>query len=528
MRETTLLQLKTRLEEVIKQGQSFQSYCIVNGINNGYFSTKRDNLIEAYNNPITNKLAEDCINLYNSVKGVSKIEFPTIESPIIESNDYLEVAKDDKVNSEPVAYTLITKGTEPKYYFNLKKKSGYFTEFEIDLLVRSYVKKGLNQTKAQLTRIFIDYSEAELGQILRFLKITKESLPFSPNIVASKSVEELAELESSRKTKMTKVQYEQERIRKIENDYNNLVKKVVGDEMVSDQIKKMYEEIDFSNLPQFIYTPNKSVSKGTALMLHFTDFHIGSKVSQYSLYENNWNEEELYKRASIILEGIKSYGFKFDTIVINLLGDMMDGQGGFTTRGGHPLPQNMDDDDQIAAYTKFMIWFVKELYIQELAGEIKLYSVKSGNHDGVMYQMATTALLATLRLMFPDFVSETSIFKEPMGSYTFKGRRFVIFHGKDEKYMKRPWPLTIDKPTQLFIETWLRKNQFVENEIHILKGDLHQEALSVTDMFTYRSNPSIYGSSDHSQMNYTPVRIGVSYELFINDQMIRGTFDVTK
>ena len=76
----------------------------------------------------------------------------------------------------------------------------------------------------------------------------------------------------------------------------------------------------------------------------FTDVHIGMDVNKdgYSLYDGEWNQEQIFKRLEIFVnEIIKNQ--KSDTLFINELGDYLDGWNGETTRGGHHLPQNMDN-----------------------------------------------------------------------------------------------------------------------------------------------------------------------------------------
>ena len=79
--------------------------------------------------------------------------------------------------------------------------------------------------------------------------------------------------------------------------------------------------------------------------LVYTDTHIGMDVNGKAgdtMYESKWDKEELNTRLKKMIEHVLKYQ-KSDTLVIDDLGDFLDGMGGQTTRRGHELPQNMND-----------------------------------------------------------------------------------------------------------------------------------------------------------------------------------------
>ena len=101
----------------------------------------------------------------------------------------------------------------------------------------------------------------------------------------------------------------------------------------------------------------------------------------------------------------------------------------------------------------------------------------------------------------------------------------LICHGKDSKYMKRPMPLNLNDNTKIKIYEYLDVNNIHDNNIHVIKGDLHSENINSCDKFDYRNVLSLYGASDYCAMNYSMNQYGVSYDLFINDVFVRGTFE---
>ena len=57
------------------------------------------------------------------------------------------------------------------------------------------------------------------------------------------------------------------------------------------------------------------------------------------------------------------------------------------------------------------------------------------------------------------------------------------------------------------------------------KGDLHSNALNSCLRFDYRNVLSLYGASDYSNYNFSRNSYGMSYDLFLGDNLIRGTFN---
>ena len=110
------------------------------------------------------------------------------------------------------------------------------------------------------------------------------------------------------------------------------------------------KEIDFLSIFKDKIEPIKVTQldnfKSTALFdrLVITDIHIGMDVNKdgYALYDGEWNEKIIFERLEILVKHTIQ-NKKSDTLIIHDLGDYLDGFDGYTTRGGHKLPQNMDN-----------------------------------------------------------------------------------------------------------------------------------------------------------------------------------------
>lgn len=101
----------------------------------------------------------------------------------------------------------------------------------------------------------------------------------------------------------------------------------------------------------------------------------------------------------------------------------------------------------------------------------------------------------------------------------------MITKSKDFQFMKKPMPLNMNDKTQLMLYEWLDSKHIYGNNIHFIKGDLHSNTLSSCRKLSYRNVLSLFGASDYSDMNYSRNSYGMSYDLIIGANMIRGTFE---
>ena len=91
--------------------------------------------------------------------------------------------------------------------------------------------------------------------------------------------------------------------------------------------------------------------------------------------------------------------------------------------------------------------------------------------------------------------------------------------------MKKPLPLNLNDSTSALLRDWLDREGLYNDNIHIIKGDLHSNNLNSCRKFDYRNVLSIFGDSDYSQMNYVSNPVGVSYDYFGGNTRILGTFE---
>lgn len=487
-----------KIKEIIKDLRKYKS------LNNSkhkaqYYYQARQNIIDS-NHPI--ELIKEFLDTYSQCKR------NVVTTEEIETDDRANtnVERDENGKIQFYTFEIYRKDTVPLI--------GKLDRKEMDTIFRLYSLYGANLTQKIVSREFPQYTFVEFKRILRAFNIYKANSEFAPHVIEEKSEEELVNLHNQYK--------ENNVLRRIEKDQlseaNKLINKLAKENLTLKNNRTFILDKDIDIKPFKI--PEK-YNTGKDLVLHLSDIHVGACLNSGSLYENDWNEEELERRLNKIVSLIASNFGIVDTIVVNLLGDYLDGMDRMTARRDHFMPQNMDNREQFNVFIRRMITFFGEL--SACCSKIKVYAVPEGNHDGNAGYMTIKALEAIATAKFPDI--EFKVYERFFGHYTFKNETYLIMHGKDAQFMKKPLPLNLNDSSSNLLRDWLDREGLHGEHIHIIKGDLHSNNLNSCRKFDYRNVLSLFGDSDYSQMNYTSNAYGVSYDLFIGDIRTMGTFE---
>lgn len=539
IRKSTIDNFIKNINECAESGLTRAAYCAAKQLYSTYFSVNMNKMIEGYKSGI---LSEEQFN--NVVEAMSKLDSKyigfhisrsannTITQPELPFEGDVETiitsASTETLDSDDRSEVSYERGKDGKivsYVYKIYRRnkpalSGRFTRNEMNDIYRLYSYYGTSLTQREISRHFPELSLVDFKRILRAFNIYKASAPFAPHMFEEYSEEDLRAMQLREKENDFLKKAEEDRVKNNEK----LLRKYAQENIELKGVIKNLQNIDFKFLgeslePTYI---DKHEPTGKDLILHLSDLHIGAKVESGSLYPNPWNEEEIMRRLKETLNKISSLG-TFDTIIVNLLGDSLDGMDNQTARRDHFMPQNMDNVEQVQVFIRVLEWFISSLYKSNICNNLKIYSVKCGNHDGTMGYVATMALLYKLKLMYPDI--ETTLFDEFYGFYKFKGHTWILTHGKDEKFMKKGLPLNLDDRNKVMIYEWLDSQNIYGDNIHVIKGDLHTENINSCKKLDYRNVLSLFGASDYSNYNFSRNQYGVSYELFIGDNLLRGTFE---
>jgi hypothetical protein len=96
--------------------------------------------------------------------------------------------------------------------------------------------------------------------------------------------------------------------------------------------------------------------------LVWTDVHVGMDASRkgLALYDAEWNAVELMKRVDIMADFVIDNKTS-NTLIIDELGDYLDGWDGETTRKGHHLPQNMTNEEAFDNGLRAKLYMIEKL-----------------------------------------------------------------------------------------------------------------------------------------------------------------------
>lgn len=290
-----------------------------------------------------------------------------------------------------------------------------------------------------------------------------------------------------------------------------------------ESIEEKVQEIDFISVFKTFVKP---VIPATIIVkkeysaifdrLVYTDAHIGLDPNSngYSLYGGKWNEEEIKDRLDIIVEAIiKEQNSK--KLFIDDLGDFMDGWDGETTRKGHKLSQNMDNQTAYDVGVSFKIELIDRII--GYYDEIVCHNICNDNHGGAFAYVVNSGFKNFIELKYKDKVKVVNQ-RKFMDHYMYSSKHcFVLSHGKDEKEMKFGLSPKLNDKTENFINSYIDEH-FLHQEgiiIEFSKGDSHQQLFDDTsaNKFNYYSYKALSPSSSYVQNNF---KKGISGFTFFN------------
>ena len=278
------------------------------------------------------------------------------------------------------------------------------------------------------------------------------------------------------------------------------------------------KEIDFDSiLSKYIgkkpFKADLSYDKGSFDRLVYTDVHIGMNPNEngFSLYGGKWDEDEILSRLDIMINHTLQ-SKKGDVLIIDELGDFMDGWDGETVRKGHRLPQNMDNEKAFDVGIHFKTKLVDSL--QPHYEHIICNNISDDNHAGSFGYVVNSAFKSLIDHKYTNVTVNN--LRKFIEHYTYGNHCFIISHGKDGKNLKfgfkpRLDPVQIEKIKNYIDEHYLLRPGV---KIEFSKGDSHQKIFdeSTSDAFDYYNYLAFSPSSEWVQTNY---KKGVSgFELF--------------
>jgi hypothetical protein len=266
--------------------------------------------------------------------------------------------------------------------------------------------------------------------------------------------------------------------------------------------------------------PIKSIAKGDVIVngewfdrLVYTDVHIAMNVNGKggdSLYEGKWDKDEVLRRLDLMIHHVKTYK-KSKVLIIDDLGDFLDGLGGQTTRKGHELPQNMNDKEAFDLALEFKIKLIDSLVSDY--DEIICHNITNDNHSGVFSYFVSSAFEKIINCRYEGKVKVKSI-KKFIDHYSLCNHTFVISHGKDIGEQKFGLKPKLDAVQAEKIDQYCKEHKLYNgNFIEFSKGDSHQAIYDDTTSndFSYYNYPAFSPPSNWVKTNFKNSKSGFNF-----------------
>lgn len=254
-----------------------------------------------------------------------------------------------------------------------------------------------------------------------------------------------------------------------------------------------------------------------AIKATLSDMHIGLNPNpdNKSIFAYEYNEEifkaNIDKVFNSILKEYESNG-RFDLLVIDDLGDGLDGWNGQTTRGGHKLEQNMTNEEAFRVFVEGKLTLIENCIKAGIANEVTVRNVANDNHSGSFASIANMTIKMILDRTYAQSDVNFYILEKFMEHFQYGDHTFILTHGKDSQYMFKGLPYELNDKAISFINDYIDHYDIKTKFIHLEKGDLHRVGYSRTKKFDYRNFMSFAPPSAWVQHNFGDCYSGYSIQ----------------
>lgn len=278
------------------------------------------------------------------------------------------------------------------------------------------------------------------------------------------------------------------------------------DEMSLDDVVSFIEDAlaHIERVPiQRVKTGNKK-----ALRAIITDAHVGmNSNSEDALFPFKYDESVFKSHLNILFSHIQNKvdaNGAFDRIIIDDLGDSLDGYNSQTTRGGHHLPQNMSNKQAWKVYVENKLSTCIKIVELNAAKKYQFRNVGNDNHAGDFGWTANTAIKMVLERMYENV--EYIVTNRPMEHFVYGDHCHILTHGKDKSLQIKNWDKYLTPKIANLIRQYIDHHEIKSRFIHLDKGDLHQYGYDREPRFDYTNFMSFAPPSQWVQINH-----GISY-----------------
>lgn len=529
MRINTIIKLIKLLKIIKESGLTIPEYCKQTGESASYIYSRMTKIKKHLETG--GELFHEAVSLYNEIAGKRSFKEIKYSEEITELEDFKEsdelasvtiIRSTNKfLENEPdkgiiIGYKICCKVRDSKDFITTLSREDAEQVFGL------YTYYGGNVTARNVANEFPKYTLSEVKKIFRAFKLTKDSAWFPPHLLEEMTEEELAQYRLNLKERAAFKYADSRR----EYDYNQQIKSLTARINQYESFERFLIRLDNKVYPK----PTQKEALQIAVchdtvILYMSDMHIGAKVESDSIFKNEYNIEEVYKRIDIIVDELKKLG-GIQKLVIANLGDSIDGFDETTSRRSHTMPQNMGNMEQASKFVDSMMYLFQRLNEEQVAVRYSYVAVKCGNHPGTVEWVLNQLIASKLRETYGDI--ETKVGETMFVDYNIHDNLFLMCHGRDEKHMKSHYPLNLDNKTENLLTDYLYHNYKLSptTKIHIVSGDLHNESMNRGKFFKYWKVGSFFGSSDYCMVNYGNTLPHVNYHIINNNNVLFGTIEL--
>ena len=242
-----------------------------------------------------------------------------------------------------------------------------------------------------------------------------------------------------------------------------------------------------------------------SMHINISDIHIGMDIPE-SFYGFKWNKEQLMFRLKhlcyIVDTRIKS---ETELLVLNVLGDVTDGQDGMTTRAikgtsKHKLPQNMTNKEMYETGVEFFMSLIT--YLKSYNLPVTINYVSNSNHGGIIDYTIGSTLKKLISLKFNDV--QFNLHDSFINHVALGNIDLLTTHGYDEEFVSKfnKMPMHFDYKWLLRIKNYLNKYKCKGDLKLLLRGDLHRHNTCSYNEFEDIMVPAFSPPSTYIQKNF--------------------------
>lgn len=250
--------------------------------------------------------------------------------------------------------------------------------------------------------------------------------------------------------------------------------------------------------------------------LVYSDTHVGMTPNEngYSLYGGIWNEDQLNETLDQIVNHV-IINKKSNHLIIDDLGDFMDGWDGETVRKGHKLPQNMDNEKAFDVGLSFKVNLIDRL--SSHFDGFSCNNICNDNHSGSFGYVVNSAFKSIMKTR--NYVIDVNNIRKFIDHYIVGNNCFILSHGKDGKNLKFGFKPHLETKQIEKIDNYMKENDLYKYIVEFSKGDSHQKLFdeSGSDYFNYYNYPAISPSSDWVQTNFKKGMRGFEFFNYYED-----------